>query len=117
MKMLLTLVTALIVTFMFFSFTPGLPGNASEDEDIQRLIETAATPEDHIRIAEYYEKQAADMELKASSHASMADSYENRGKPLLGLAKHCRNLSKGYTEAAKEYRAMAMEHRNMAEEM
>jgi hypothetical protein len=117
MKKVLLLVTALIATFMFFSFMVGVPGKASEEEETHKLIETATTPEDHIKIAEYYEKQAAKAEVKASSHASMADSYKNRGKPLLGLATHCSNLSKRYREAAEEYKAMAMEHRKIAEEM
>ncbi|MBI2486210.1 MAG: hypothetical protein HYW01_04475 [Deltaproteobacteria bacterium] len=116
MKRLLTLATALIATFIFLFFTVGVPGNASEEEEIHSLIETATTPEDHMKIAEFYEKQAAKMELKASSHASMADSYKNRGKPLPGLAKHCGNLSKKYKGAAEEYKAMAIEHREMAKE-
>lgn len=117
MKRTTSLVMALIATLMSFSFIIGIPGNASEEEEIKKLIETATTPEDHIKIAEYYEKQAVKMEKRARSHASMADSYKNRGKPLPGPAKHCTNLSEKYKQAAKEYRAMAMEHRKMAEEI
>ena len=116
MKKVLALAIALIVGFLLFSYVGVVPGGAAEEEDVDKMIETANTPEDHIKIAEYYEKQAAKMEQEASFHASLADSYKSRGKPLLGLAKHCSDLSKRYMEAAKDYKAMAMEHMKMAQE-
>lgn len=116
MKKSIGLVAVLIGILMVLPFMTGAPGNASEEEEIQKLIETAATPEDHTKIAEYYEKQAGEAERKASFHASMAEAYKNRGKPLPGLAKHCENLAEKYTEAAEEYKAMATEHMMMAKE-
>ncbi len=116
-RVVLPLVVALIVPLLVFSFIGGVSGKASEEEDINKLIETATTHEDHMKIADYYEKQASEAEAKARSHASMADSYKNRSKPLTGLATHCSNLANKYKEAAEEYKAMAMEHRKMAEEM
>jgi len=116
-SMSLTLLLVFIMPILLFSFIEVAPGGATEEEDIDKMIETAKTPEDHLKIAEYYEKQAAKMEREASFHASLAESYKNRGKPLLGLAKHCSDLSKRYMEAAKDYKAMAMEHMKMAQEM
>ncbi len=113
----LPLVIVSIISFVIFSGVKEIPSTASEEEEINKLIETAATPEDHMKIADYYQKQAEKMEVEAHSHASMAASYENRGKPLPGLAKHCSNLSKDYKKAAEEYRAMAKEHKKMAEAM
>src|SRR3972149_11285950 len=98
MKRILPLAIAFVVPILLFSFLGVFPGSASEEEDVDKMIETATTPEDHIKIAEYYEKQAAKMEQEASFHASLADSYKSRGKPLLGLAKHCSDLSKRYME-------------------
>ncbi len=117
MNKMLQLVIALIVPLMLFSFVGVIPGSATEEEEINKLIETAKTPEDHIKIADYYEKQAAKMEQEASFHASLADSYKNRSKPFLGLAKHCSDLSKKYRGAAKDFKAMAMEHMKMAQEV
>ena len=116
MKRVLPLVIALIASFVLFSCVRGVPSKVSEEEEINKLIETAITPEDHMKIAEYYEKQAEKMEVKAHSHASMAASYRARGKPIFGLGIHCRNLSKKYKETAEEYKALAMEHRKMAGE-
>lgn len=117
MKRMLQLVVALIVPLVLFSFIEVAPGGATEEEDIDKMIETASNPEDHIKIAEYYEKQAKKMEEKARLHGTLADSYKNRGKPFSGLAKHCSDLSKKYMEAAKDYKTMAMEHMKMAQDM
>ena len=117
MKSILPLVIALIATSLILSCTRKGPGKVSEEEDIIRLIETATTPEEHLKIADFYEKQAREMEAKSRSHASMRASYVARGKPLHGLAFHCRNLSKKYREAAEEYKAMAIEHENIAKEI
>ena len=126
-RVISSLVIALILPFLLFSFIGGILGNASEEE-IDILIETAKTPEDHMKIAGFYEKEAAKMEEKGYTHASMADAYETRLKPLTEdfqqdqkrmytkLAIHCSDLSKSYREAAQEYRIMAMVHRKMAEE-
>ncbi len=74
MKMVLPLVITSIATLLLFSFVMGVPGKASEEEEINKLIQTAKTPEDHMKIAEYFEKQSEKMEAKARSHASMAAS-------------------------------------------
>jgi len=116
MKKKTGLVAMLITVLLVLPFLTGVPGKASEEKEIQKLIETASTPEDHIKIADYYEKQAVIAERKADHHASMAVAYKNRGKPLPGLAKHCDNLAQKYTEAAGDYKAMATEHREMAKE-
>src|SRR5574341_1470154 len=117
MKRRLPLVTALIALLMSLSLVGVVAGSASEGEESRKLIETATTPEDHIKVAEYYEKQAVRMENEAEFHASLADSYKSRGKPLLGLAKHCADLSKRYKEAAEDYKAMALLQKKIAQDM
>ena len=117
MKRRLPLVTALIAPLLFLSLVGVVAGSASEEEESRKLIETATTPEDHIKIAEYYEQQAVRMEDEAKFHSSLADSYKSRGKPLLGLAKHCEDLSKRYKEAAEDYKAMALLHKKIAQDM
>ena len=114
----LPLVIASIVSILVLSWAREIPSNASEEEDIDKLIQTAKTPEDHMKIADYYQKQAKKMEEQASIHVTMGKMYENKGKPYSPvIAKHCLNLSNDYKKAAGEYEAMAMEHRKMAEAM
>jgi len=111
------LVIILIAAVMVVSFISGAIGKASEEEEMSKLIETASTPEDHMKIAGFYEKEAARLEEKANSHAAMAEAYRRRTKPIPGMVQHCSNLSKKYKDAAAEYRAMASEHMKMAPEM
>ena len=90
---------------------------AAEEEEIMTLIETAKTPEDHIKIAEFYEAQAVKMQEKATKHSEMASAYKSRSKPMLGMVKHCTALATESKEQAEEYNKMAAEHRKMAQEL
>lgn len=117
MKSILPLVTVLAVTILLISCAKKVPGNVSAEEGITKLIETASTKEDHMKIADYYEKQAEIMEVMARSHASKALTYEGRGGPFRGPARHCSSLSRKFTKSAEGYKAMAVEHENMAEEI
>ena len=76
MKKSMLLLTAFAVTLLVFSLNREIPTSAEEEVDITVLIETADTPEDHLKIAEYYEEQAVMMEKKATLHESMAKAYQ-----------------------------------------
>jgi len=88
----------------------------ASEEEIIILIQTATSPEDHLKIADYFDKQAKKDEEKARFYASMSDSYANRDKPLLGLAKYYSDQSKKYMEMAQGYKNLATEHRKMADQ-
>jgi hypothetical protein len=116
MKNLLTLASFLL-SLVMVSYLIEVPSYASEEEEILILIEKAQTPEDHMKIAEYYEKEAAKMEELAEEHKSMGESYKNRSKPWLSMVSNCEKLSQEYSDAANEYKSMAQEHEKMAQEM
>ncbi len=44
MKRVLPLVITSIAAFLLFSFVMGVPGKASDEEEINKLIQTAKTP-------------------------------------------------------------------------
>jgi hypothetical protein len=90
---------------------------AGEEEEITTLIETAKTPGDHIKIAEFYEMQAVNMQEKAAKHAAMASAYKSRSKPWPGMVRHCTNLANESKEETTEYSNTAAEHRKMAQEL
>jgi hypothetical protein len=114
MKKSMLLLTAFAVTMLVSSLDREIPTSAQEEVDITVLIETADTPEDHLKIAEYYEEQAVLMEEKATLHESMAKAYE--GGKMAGMSTHCKNLAKDSAASAEQYRAMAAEHKKMAQE-
>lgn len=110
-------IIALIASVLFLPLTPNISGCASKEEDINVLILTANTPEEHMKIAEYYEKQAAKMEQLAKRHESMGAAYKNRSKPWPLTAKNCEKLTQDYTDAANQYKSLAREHEKMAQEV
>lgn len=114
MKKSILLLLAIMVTVLVLSLDRQTLTNAQEEVDITVLIETADTPEDHLKIAEYYEEQAVMMEKKATLHASMAKAYQ--GGKMTGMTTHCEKLAKDSTASAEQYREMAAEHRKMAQE-
>lgn len=117
MKRLDLFLTAVVMTMFIVPLISGISTGAAEEEEIMVLIENAETPEDHIKIAEYYEEQASQMDKMANMHESMGQSYSKRSKPMSGMAKHCADLSKENKDSAEKYRAMAAHHREMAQGM
>ena len=116
MQKLTLLSIVLLLPVLLFSFIREVSGLTSEEEEIIILIQTATSPEDHRKIADYFDRQAKMDEERARFYASMADSYANRDKPLLGLAKYYSDQSKKYMEMAQGYKNLAVEHRKMADQ-
>jgi hypothetical protein len=114
MKKSILLLVAFTVALLVFSLNRQITTRAQEEVDITVLIETADTPEDHLKIAEYYEEQAVLMEKKATLHESMAKAYE--GGKMSGMSTHCKNLAKESEASAEQYKAMAAGHRKMAQQ-
>jgi hypothetical protein len=114
MKKSMLLLAAFAVTLLVFSLSREIPTSAEEEVDITVLIETADTPEDHLKIAEYYEEQAVMMEKKATLHESMAEAYQ--GGKMAGMPTHCEKLAKDSKASAEQYREMAAEHKKMAQQ-
>jgi hypothetical protein len=108
---------AMLVSLIAINFSAYTQNVLSEEDDIISLIESANTPEDHLKIADYYDTQAAKMETEAKRHDSMAKAYEKRSKPLKAMVNHCVNISKELRESAEQHNAMSLEHRTMAQEM
>ena len=115
MKKSMLLLAAFTIALLVLSLNRETRTSASEEVDITTLIRTADTPEGHLKIAQYYEEQAAMMEKKATLHESMAKAYQ--GGKMAGMATHCEKLAKESEESAEQYTAMAAEHKKMAQEM
>ncbi len=114
MKKSMLLLAAFTLALLIFSLNRQTLTSAQEEVDITVLIETADTPEDHLKIAEYYEEQAVMMEKKATLHETMAKAYQ--GGKMSGMTTHCDKLAKDSTASAEQYRDMAAEHKKMAQQ-
>ncbi len=111
------LIAVAVLSLLAFFTVKGVPTGSAGEDDITSLIQNAKTPEDHMKIAEYYNTQAEHMEKMANMHESMGEAYKKRSKPMSGMPQHCAKLTKDSRESAEQYKAMAEEHEKMAHGM
>jgi hypothetical protein len=118
-----------IVTAIFFfgaalavtgvrSFAVEPVGPLSSDQ-ARTLLRSAATSEDHIRLAGYYRDEAQKLRAEVKEHEEMSAEYDKNpaGHPIpkgLTLGEHCRNLVKYYSAVAATADKMAAMHEAMA---
>jgi hypothetical protein len=90
-------------------------------KQLQTLIETAHTPEDHLRLARYYDQRASALLAESKEHQDMAEMYKKN--PLTSSDKwnastvgHCDYIANALRESAGKMTAMAASHRQMADD-
>ena len=107
--------TAAILITILFALSFGATYSVAEDhqaptkQTLSTLLNTAKTAQDHLRIAAYYEQEAARLNDQASVHRAMAKVY---GKGY--WQGHCASLAERYAREAKEAAALKTEHASMA---
>jgi len=97
------------------------PMSMMSKAEAKELIGKASTPQDHHRLAEYFNHKADMMETEAVEHDELAKEYTNNPgihamkHPLSGTtAGHCRYFAQAARKAASEDRALAKSHEQMA---
>jgi hypothetical protein len=95
------------------------PSTNLSRSELKTLIQTATTPADHTKLANYYRTEAMRLQAEVKDHEEMAASYDKNpaGHPVpkgQTLGAHCRNLAKDISAEAKEASAMATMHEEMA---
>jgi len=85
-------------------------------ESLERAVEQAKTPADHLAVAARYEQEADKLLKLARHHENMADIYTRADYPKLGgtSARHCRKIAGHLREVANEMKSLAEMHRQMA---
>jgi len=83
------------------------------------LTSTAKTPDDHLKLAQYYDQRAEVMLAKSKEHEDMAATNRNNhmaGSKLYPMTvAHCESSAKSYRQDAQKMKEIAAEHRGMAE--
>lgn len=93
---------------------------AGDPPDVPKMIESAAARADHVALAAYFEKEAAEARAKAEQHSDMEASYKKLSAAQVEkqhLDRHCRSLVKAARRTAEENDALAKAHRTIAENM
>jgi len=113
-----------LLTASFFNLglqtakTPSKPSLTTKE--LKQLIATAKSPEDHLKIAAYYEEEAQKLDEKKKEHTEMGDEYDRnpqRYPSKLALGQHCRNLAGYYGLAEQKALELAGMHEEMAKQL
>jgi len=113
---------------MVQSETKPLVQKASTQKQVKTWIANAKTPEDHRRIAAYFNRDADRMEDEAKDHEYLAEVYrrgpsatgggkQGGGGSMFRTAEHCESAAKSLREAVQNLRELADEHEQMAKDI
>jgi hypothetical protein len=114
-------VVALAIGITGFGASAVEPKPVMSKKEVKALIQTAKTPEDHMKLARYYHYEANQLEAEVKDHEEMAKEYFRvpGSRPTLkypSMSAHCRDLSAYYAQAAKKAEQMAVMHEEMAKD-
>jgi len=100
--------------------TPALTAQTLSPDEIASLLDTAATKEDHLKLAGHYAVEAKQLREDAIRHDAMASRYKKlpaRPSALREhMAQHCSKLATSLSSASKEADELASAHREMAKD-
>lgn len=84
-------------------------------QEVKQLIKTAKTPEDHMKLAHYYQYEADKFKSEAEEHKEMSAEYAGRPLPKgYPMSEHCNDLSGYLTRASEKAERLAAMHEEMA---
>ena|SRR5579863_9210695 len=85
---------------------------------LKKLIATAKSSEDHLKLADYYRAKADNLEAEEKAYEEAAAAYRQgpivKNLMALNTAARYESLAKGFREEAKSTRALAVSHEQMA---
>lgn len=113
-----TLATTITVMAQVSPTSPVKPEKLSKNE-LRSLIATATTPEQHMRLAQYYEAKAQRYLAQAHEHQEMAEQFKknpitNNSKHVFGTVNHCEYYGQLFKQDAVEMQELAHAQEQMA---
>ena len=111
-------VIAIALTMVLLASASSQPSLTKKQAE--ELARETSTPEEHLKLAEYYRAQSNALMEESRTWAAMADDYDRNPSshpipkfPTYG--DHCRSLSRLYLKDARKAEAMALAHKRLAE--
>lgn len=100
------------------SASAGKPEKLSKHE-LRSLVKGAATPEQHMRLARYYEAKAQQDLAESNEHGRMAEQFRNNpmvnnDKRRFGTVDHCEYYEKFFKQRAIKMQSLAHTQEQMA---
>ena len=124
LELYLTWATVFLVLLLLGAGSVRLLAQNSNEKlnkkQLKELIANARTPEEHQRLASYYQKQAVRLTNESKQHADAATAFEGQPQgpaaknPSMNGTVHCEKVAREKLQEAKEAEALAQKHENMA---
>jgi hypothetical protein len=121
--MIRTLSIASIALFATLAVSAQAPATRPAPEQLTnrqvKSLIAASTPQEHQRIAQYYETKALEYRAEAQEHDAMLTAFQanpvlNSDKERPGTIDHCLYLAKSLKQRAAKAEALARQHEQMA---
>ena len=114
----LMLAMTITVIAQVSSTSPVKPEKLSNSE-LRSLIATATTPEQHMRLAQYYEAKAQHYLAESYEHQEMAEQFKrnpmmNNDKRAFGTVNHCEYYAQSFKQQAVKMQNLAHIQEEMA---
>lgn len=115
----LTLAMALAVSAQVSPASPAKPEKLTKGQ-LRSLIAAAITPEQHMRLAQYYEAKAQHYMAESNEHLEMAEQFKtnpmmNNGKHVFGTVDHCEYYAQFFKQQVVKMQNLAHMQEQMAE--
>lgn len=116
---LAVLVTGTVLAFSGFGAQPAA---GLTQKEARQLTLSAKTPQDHVKLAQYYRLEADKLDAESKEHAAMARNYranpsasETKRPGASDTATHCERLSQDLAKAAGDARVLAADQEALAQ--
>jgi len=116
----LTIISLTFLVFLTVGNTEAERRPSLSKKEVKALIASAKTKEDHLKLADFYQSEAARLEAEAKDHDEMAEMY--RKNPTAMAVKHpeafgeghCKEIARRYRESAAKTQELAAMHGQLA---
>jgi len=107
----LTLAMTITVIAQVSPTSPAKPEKLTKSE-LRSLIATATTPEQHMRLARYYEAKAQRYLAESNEHQTMVEQFQknpmmNNDKRVFGTVDHCEYYAQVFEQQAVKMQGLA----------
>jgi len=109
-----------IVSLMFLTVGSTAAGQrpSLSKKEVKALIASAKTKEDHLKLADYYNAQAARLEAEAKDHDEMAEYYRQNPPRTTKFQvfgeEHFKEIARRFRESAAKTQKLAAMHEELA---
>ena len=119
-QMALTIISLTFLVLLAARYSAAGQRPSLSKKEVEALIASAKTKEDHLKLAEFYKTEVARLQAEATDHDEMAEMYRKNPTPMavkhpeaIGEG-HCKEIARRFRESASKAQELATMHEEMA---